>query len=360
MIAMPPGATLGVLGGGQLGRMLALAAARLGLDVHVFDPEPRSAAARVAARETCAPFADADAVAGFARACAVVTYEFENVPAEAAAITAAAGLLRPGAKALAIAQDRIDEKAFARACGAETTPHAAIETRADLDAALARLGVPAVLKTRRLGYDGKGQVWLRAPEDADAAWAALGGASGILEAAVPIARELSLIGARAADGATAFYDLCENRHEAGILRQTRAPAPAADAFAARARAIASAMLERLDYVGVLAVELFETKDGRLLVNEIAPRVHNSGHWTIEGAATSQFEQHVRAVMGWPLGDPTALGAALMTNLIGPDADRWAAFAAEPGAHLHLYAKGEARPGRKMGHVTRIARAQGER
>jgi len=354
MSALPPGSVIGVLGGGQLGRMLALAAAPLGLRVRVFTPDAGSPAGQVCEAETVAEYAELDAVRAFARGCDALTYEFENVPADTAAAAAETGTpLRPGARALDVAQDRLTEKAFVRDAGAATVDFAAVSSADDFDSAIAALSGPAILKTRRGGYDGKGQARVDTPDDLAEAFQALGGRDCILEARCAFVRELSIIAARGVDGAIAAYPLSENQHREGILWRSRAPAPATAPVAAEALRIATALAEALDYVGVLAVELFETREGRLLVNEIAPRVHNSGHWTLEGAVTSQFEQHIRAVAGWPLGEASALGESEMVNLIGDEANDWPRYAEEPGAHLHLYGKGEARPGRKMGHVTRV-------
>jgi 5-(carboxyamino)imidazole ribonucleotide synthase len=354
-----PGSTLGILGGGQLGRMLALAAAPLGLRVHVYAPDTDSPAFDVAAAHTIAAYENEAALKRFAEAVDVVTYEFENVPGPSAAILAEHTRLHPNARALAVTQDRFDEKSFVAGLGIPTAPFAAVGSEEELARALDVIGRPAVLKTRRFGYDGKGQVMLRDGADAVAAWADLGRAPCILEGFVPFEREVSVIAARGADGAFAAYDLCANEHRSHILDVTRAPAGVSQRTEEEAFAIAEAIAGALDYVGVLAVELFLVReDGgdRLVVNEIAPRVHNSGHWTIEGAVTSQFEQHVRAVCGWPLGATTRLGPVEMRNLIGSDVDAWERLLAEPGAHLHLYGKGEARPGRKMGHVTRVGPA----
>ena len=351
---LKPGARIGILGGGQLGRMLALDAARLGFDVHIFTPEDNSPAARVAAACTVAPYDDVDAVARFAAGVDVVTYEFENVPVETAKAAAQHAPLRPGVKALEVCQDRVTEKRFVNDAGIETTPWLAVASAQEAAGAVTALGVPSILKTRRLGYDGKGQQVIRNAGEAAAAFDALGGVPCILEAFAPFTREVSVVAARSADGQVAAYPLAENRHEGGILRTSIAPAPGADALAGEALRIASAILQGLDYVGVLAVELFVLEDGRLWVNEIAPRVHNTGHWTMDACAVSQFEQHVRAVAGWPLGNPAAHSAARMDNLIGDDVMRWQALASEPGVCLHLYGKGDAREGRKMGHVNRLS------
>lgn len=351
---LKPGSRIGILGGGQLGRMLAMSAARLGFDVHIFTPEDNSPAARVAAATMVAPYEDLHAVARFAAGVDVVTYEFENVPVVTAQAAAEHAPLRPGVKALEVCQDRVAEKSFVNAAGLETTLWRAIASEDEAEAAIAALGAPAILKTCRLGYDGKGQQVIREASAAREAFRALGGVPCILEAFAPFEREVSVVAARGVDGAVAAYPLVENHHEGGILRTTIAPAPGADALESDALRIATGVLAGLDYVGVLAVELFAMGDGRLLVNEIAPRVHNTGHWTMDACAFSQFEQHIRAVAGWPLGDPSPHSAARMENLIGADALRWRELASEPGACVHLYGKGEAREGRKMGHVNRLS------
>jgi 5-(carboxyamino)imidazole ribonucleotide synthase len=351
-----PGATLGILGGGQLGRMLALAAAQLGLRAHVYAPDADSPAFDVSAEHTLAAYEDEAALTRFAQAVDVVTYEFENVPGRTAEILGAQARLAPNARALAITQDRWEEKTFVAGLGIPTAPFAAAGSEEELDLALQRIGQPSVLKTSRFGYDGKGQVMLRPGIDPAAAWSDLGSQPCILEGFVPFEREVSVVAARSASGDFAAYDLCANEHRSHILDVTRIPAGVSRGTQAKAMGIAKALADALDYVGVLAVEMFLVRDGdseRLVVNEIAPRVHNSGHWTIEGAVTSQFEQHVRAVCGWPLGSTDRLGRVEMRNLIGEDVENWAEILKEPGAHLHLYGKGEARPGRKMGHVTRI-------
>ncbi len=348
---MPPGSAIGVLGGGQLGRMLALAAARLGFDVVVLEPEPDCPASRVAARTLVGAYDDDAALQDLARTCAVVTFEFENVPAavverleDLGAVTA------PGRLALATAQDRVTEKSFFRAQGIATTDFAAIERVEDIVAALRLLGPRTLLKTRREGYDGKGQTWVEGAADAQAAFARIGGRPAILEAAVPFARELSIIAVRGRDGSVACYPVGENHHEGGVLRRTLAPAAVTPATAAHAEAIARQTLAALDYVGVIGVELFELQGGALLVNEFAPRVHNSGHWTQDGCEVDQFEQHIRAIAGWPLGPTAATARVEMQNLLGSDVEDWARLAAEPHARLWLYGKREARDGRKMGHV----------
>ncbi len=353
-MTIAPGSTLGILGGGQLGRMIAVAAARLGLKVHVFNDAPDSPAFEVAARFTCASFEDQGALEAFARSVDVVTYEFENVPREAAEAVAAVTPLRPGAAALATTQDRLREKRFVADLGIATAPFRAVDDLDGLAAAVETLGRPSVLKTRRFGYDGKGQVVIREETDLAAAYAEIAGAPAILEGFVGFEREVSVVAARGVNGGFAVYDLCANTHRDQILDVTRVPAGVGPKTEDAARAIARTIGDALGYVGVFAVELFLVRDEtgeRLLVNEIAPRVHNSGHWTDAGAATSQFEQHVRAVCGWPLGDVRRLGEVEMVNLIGDDVERWPAILADPQARLTLYGKAEARPGRKMGHVT---------
>jgi 5-(carboxyamino)imidazole ribonucleotide synthase len=355
-----PGSTLGIVGGGQLGRMLALAAAAYGLRVHVYAPDADSPAFDVAARTTCAAYDDADALAAFAGQVDAVTYEFENIPRATMDLLARHAPLHPSADALSTTQDRLAEKDFVNRLGIPTAPFRPVDTPDDLARALDAIGLPAVLKTRRFGYDGKGQRILREPGDGDrnAIFAEFGGAPLILEGFVPFEREVSVVAARGADGGFAAFDLCENEHRDHILALTRVPARGVAPETVReAVEITKRIADALGYVGVLAVEMFLVRDEaeRLVVNEIAPRVHNSGHWTIEGALTSQFAQHVRAVCGWPLGDPARVGGLLveMENLIGAQAGDWRALLAEPGAHLHLYGKGEARAGRKMGHVTRL-------
>ncbi|MEZ4552450.1 MAG: 5-(carboxyamino)imidazole ribonucleotide synthase [Dehalococcoidia bacterium] len=340
---------VGVLGGGQLGQMLALAGIPLGMRFRFFEPAEESCVDGIGERVR-AGYDDLDALGRFAEGLDVVTYEFENVPV--AAVEYLATLVPhvyPPAGALAVAQDRLTEKTFLEAQGVPCPPFAAVSSEAELREAAARLGLPAVLKTRRFGYDGKGQVVLRAEADLEGAWEAGGGAPSILERFVPFEREASILAVRGRDGDIACYPLVENRHREGILRLSVAPGPHLDAgLQAEAERHARAVLEALGYVGVLAIEFF-VEGGRLLANEMAPRVHNSGHWTIEGAATSQFENHLRAVLGLPLGSTAAVGWSAMLNLIGalPDLD---AVYRMPDAHVHLYGKSE-RPGRKLGHVT---------
>ena len=340
-----------VLGGGQLGRMLGLAAIPLGVRCRFLDPVA-GAPAEAVGPLVVGPLGDPDALATVSAGATVVTYEWEGVPAEAARTLHEQIAVRPGWRALAVAQDRLEEKTAFRRLGIGVPEFAAVDDRADLDAALTAIGTPAVCKTRRGGYDGKGQFVLRSPADADAAFTALGGVPLILEALVPFDREVSVIAARGADGDVRCFPLVENLHRDGILRLSRAPAPGLDAATqAAGEAIAHRLLDDLDYVGVLTVELFDV-GGTLLANEIAPRVHNSGHWTIEGAETSQFEQHLRAVLGWPLGSPAVRGHVAMLNAIGALPPREAVLAV-PGARFHDYGK-SARPGRKVGHVTVVA------
>jgi 5-(carboxyamino)imidazole ribonucleotide synthase len=351
---LPPGAMIGVLGGGQLGRMLALAAARLGFDVTVLEPDPDCPASRVSARTITAPYDDAAALEDMARTCQVVTFEFENVPAAVVDQLEAFGAgAAPGRLALATAQDRIAEKTFLRAQGLAVAEFAQIESAADIASALPRLGSRALLKTRREGYDGKGQTWVQGPGDAQAAFDRIGARPAILEAAVPFARELSVIATRGRGGEIACYPPGENHHENGVLRTTVAPAVITPKTLEQAETIARVALEALDYVGVIGVELFELPGGALLVNEFAPRVHNSGHWTLDGCQVDQFEQHIRAIVGWPLGPTEPLARVEMQNLLGFEAEDWAKLAADPDARLWLYGKRHPREGRKMGHVNRL-------
>jgi 5-(carboxyamino)imidazole ribonucleotide synthase len=349
---LPPGSTIGILGGGQLGRMLALAAGRLGLKCHIFAPEGDNPAFQVAAAHTVARYDDEAALAAFARSVGVVTYEFENVPAATATFLDRLVPLAPNAKALEISQDRLTEKTFISSIAA-VAPFASVESAADLGAAIAKTGSLGVLKTRRLGYDGKGQTRFAAGDEPEAAFAMIGRAPAILEGFVSFEREISVIAARSWSGDIAVYDVPENQHESHILRHSIVPAKISKSTAQAARDIASRIVAALDYVGVIGVEMFVTRVEELLVNEIAPRVHNSGHWTMDACAVSQFEQHIRAVAGWPLGATQRHSDAEMRNLIGHDADDWRALAADADSCLHLYGKREARAGRKMGHVTRL-------
>ncbi len=351
---IPPGATLGMLGGGQLGRMTALAAARLGYRTHVFTPEPDSPCAQVCAEATVAEFTDHAALAAFAAAVDVVTLEWENVPPEALVMLAEHVPVRPGAGVLTVTRDRIHEKAFVNRLGIKTAPWRPVHSAADVDRAVGALGRPAVLKAARLGYDGKGQVLLRADSDPTAAWHHLGGGNpldAVVEGFVDYACEISVIVARSPDGSQRGYPTVENQHEHHILARTIVPARIAPAIAAEAENIAARIAEALGVVGLLAVEMFVTRDGQVLVNEMAPRPHNSGHWTLDACATSQFEQLVRAVCGLPLGPTDRPCDAVMENLIGDQVGRWPELVAAPGARLHLYGKREVRAGRKLGHVT---------
>ena len=350
--ALAPGATIGILGGGQLGRMLSVAASRLGFRCHVYEPGANPPAADVAHAVTTAPYEDAEALRAFAEAVDVVTYEFENVPAEALDLIESLRPIRPNRKALAVSQDRLVEKSFLRDLGLATAPFAAVDDEIDLAEALEEIGAPAILKTRRLGYDGKGQARLRGPEDAAAALAAMAGAEALLEGFVSFEREVSVIAARGLSGEVSAYDPGENEHRDGILHRTTVPARLSSAERTDAVLLAARILNALDYVGVMGVELFVTRGG-LVVNEIAPRVHNSGHWTQNGCAVDQFEQHIRAVAGWPLGDGQRFADVEMLNLIGEDVAQVPALARQPSTAIHLYGKAEARPGRKMGHVNRI-------
>jgi len=351
--ALNPGATIGILGGGQLGRMLALAAARLGLKCHVFAPNPESTAFNVVHRVTCADYSDTQALDRFANDVDVVTYEFENVPAETAAFLAARVPVRPDPKVLAVTQDRLAEKNFVGGLGIATAAFAPVAGPSELTAALDKLGAPAVLKTRRFGYDGKGQATINNAGSADAAWHAVGGQPCILEAFVPFACEVSVVAARTQDGPVECFDVTENEHQNHILKISRVPARISVEAASEARGIAEKIAQKFGYVGVLAVEMFVLGDGGVLVNEIAPRVHNSGHWTLDGASVSQFEQHIRAVVGWPLGKPIRHGRVEMINLIGDEVEDFRKWLQVPGAAVHLYGKSAIRPGRKMGHVTRV-------
>lgn len=349
---LQPGATIGILGGGQLGRMLSVAASRLGLKCHIFEPGRNPPAAQVSAQLTTAAYDDTAALTAFAESVDVITYEFENIPTSALDILEALRPVHPGREALRISQDRLTEKTFLQGLGLQTAPFAAVETIAELNAAVATIGTSCILKTRRLGYDGKGQVRLTAAADARAAICDMAGAPAILEGFIEFSHEVSVIGARGVDGQIACYDPGENVHRNGILHTTRVPTRLAASQRTDAVLIAARILNALDYVGVMGVELFVTKDG-LIVNEFAPRVHNSGHWTQNGCAIDQFEQHIRAVAGWPLGDGTRHADVEMTNLIGDDVGAAQEIAADGKAAIHLYGKAEVKPGRKMGHINRI-------
>ena len=354
MTPLPTGSTIGILGGGQLGRMLSMAASRLGLRTHTFGAGENDPASHVSLHHTRADFDDVDALRAFGAGVDALTYEWESIPVsavEAAASGMATPRVAPNLEALRTAQDRLVEKRFLRSCGLRTAEFSAVDSEAELRAALDAMGGAGVLKTRRDGYDGKGQRMIREAADVAPAWDALGGVPLILESLVEFSREVSVVAARGADGQVSPYPLTENIHRHHILHESRAPA---DGDTGEAGEAARAILGALDYVGVMGVEFFDIakKDGDagLLVNEIAPRVHNSGHWTMDAGCTDQFEQHIRAVAGWPLGSAEPLRAVTMTNVIG-EAD-WVALAADPDARLHHYGKRDARPGRKMGHVNR--------
>ncbi len=355
MSALPPGSTIGIIGGGQLGRMLSMAAAQLGYRCHIYAPEASGPAADVSARWVQGSYGDPVKLLAFADQVSVTTFEFENIDPEPLRPLSNTKPFYPPLRALEIGQDRIAEKRFAAEQGGRTAEWAEVASRADLDAAIAKVGTPAILKTVRFGYDGKGQARLRSAADADAAWEAIGGAHAILEGAVPFDHEFSLIVARDRNGSIAFWDAPDNVHKDGILATSMIPAPdVVRQQVPAARALARKIAEKLDYIGVFTIEFFAGAEGPV-INEMAPRVHNSGHWTIEGAETSQFENHIRAIAGLPLGSTALRGTKIeMQNLIGADAEKWLDYIGEPGAHLHLYGKHEARPGRKMGHVTRVS------
>lgn len=352
---LAPGSTIGILGGGQLGRMLSVAASRLGLKAHIYSNEPNAPAFDVAARATVGQYDDSNAVADFAKSVGVVTCEFENVPAATLETARHHTAVFPPPKSFKVAQDRLVEKDFVSGLGIAVAPFAAVESLADLNKGLARVKTPALLKTRRFGYDGKGQVPIHTLCEAESAWEAIGGTPAVLEGMVRFEREVSIIAVRGQDGETRFYDLVENVHQGGILATSRVPATLSGSVEFEAREIAGKIAEALGHVGVLCVEMFQREGDapHLIVNEIAPRVHNSGHWTLDACLVSQFENHVRAICGWPLGDVSRHSNAVMTNLIGADVEAWAALAAEPDTAVHLYGKAEPRPGRKMGHVTRL-------
>ncbi len=347
-----PGSTIGILGGGQLGRMLAMAAARLGFHAHVYDPDPAAPARETALQHTAAPYDDAAALARFAEAVDVVTYEFENIPPAALDVIESRAPIRPSRRSLVTTRDRLKEKTFLVESGLAVAPHAPVDDMAALEEAVRRIGLPAILKTRELGYDGKGQVRIVRQDDLAGAWETIGRAPAVLEAVVPFEKEISVVIARGGDGAMAAFDPAENLHEDGILKLSKVPATIPPALADRARAMAARVAETLDHVGVLAVEMFVTQGG-LVVNEVAPRVHNSGHWTEAVCPIDQFEQHIRAIAGWPLGRGERIADAEMVNLLGEEVLEAPRLAREPWLRLHLYGKAEIRPGRKMGHYTRI-------
>ncbi|MDR3450272.1 MAG: 5-(carboxyamino)imidazole ribonucleotide synthase [Alphaproteobacteria bacterium] len=358
MKILPPGSIIGILGGGQLGRMTALAAAKLGYRCHIFCPDENEPAVGVSAFHTKAAFEDERALEAFAKAVDVVTLEWENVPLRSMEIVARHCAVHPGAKVLAVAQDREQEKTFARSIGIGTADFAIVKSAEELDAAMKKFALPAILKSTRMGYDGKGQVKIAPGMKAGEAWAAMGAPVGILESFVDFACEVSVIVAAREDGANAAYPVVENRHKNGILDETHAPAQIDAAVAREAEHVARLLAEKLGVVGLLAVELFVLREAdaagqRVLMNEIAPRPHNSGHWTMDACACGQFEQLVRAVCGLPLGDTTPHSRAVMHNLIGDDVKKWPELLAQPNASLHLYGKSESRAGRKMGHVNVI-------
>jgi 5-(carboxyamino)imidazole ribonucleotide synthase len=352
MTRIHPGGTIGILGGGQLGRMIAQAASQLGYHCHIYCPDERSPAFQVAEKFTVAAYEDEAALLKFFGSVDVVTYEFENVPAETAALAEKHKLLRPGAKALAVTQDRLTEKDFLNESGVKTAPYKAFKTAEEFEAAFAEIGRPAVAKTRRFGYDGKGQVMVKSKRDAEAVLDVTKGAEAILEGFVNFDREISVVVARSASGDVAAFPVGENVHTNHILDTTVVPANINEVVEAKAKVMATRVANALEYVGVMAVEMFVSDaKGEIVVNEIAPRVHNSGHWTIEGAQTSQFEQHVRAICDLPLGPTDALGQVRMKNLLGEDILDYEQYLADPKAAYHHYGKHDPRPGRKMGHVT---------
>ncbi|SHH98291.1 5-(carboxyamino)imidazole ribonucleotide synthase [Marivita hallyeonensis] len=351
---LPLGSTIGIIGGGQLGRMLSVAASRLGFRCHIYEPGAEPPAGQVAHRVTTAAYDDEAALRTFGQSVDVITYEFENIPTTALDILQDLAPIHPGREALRVSQDRLTEKTFLQNLGLKTAPFADITDAESLEAALHDIGTPSILKTRRFGYDGKGQARIMAPEDAAAALADMQGAPSILEGFVEFSHEVSVIAARSLDGAVAAFDPGENVHSEGILRTTTVPARLTASQRSDAVLIAAQVLNALNYVGVLGVELFVTAQG-LIVNEIAPRVHNSGHWTQNGCTVDQFEQHIRAVTGWPLGDGQRYADVVMENLIGSDMDRVSALATDADTALHLYGKAETKPGRKMGHVNHIKR-----
>ncbi|MCO4848190.1 MAG: 5-(carboxyamino)imidazole ribonucleotide synthase [Yoonia sp.] len=343
--------TIGILGGGQLGRMLSVAASRLGIKTHIFEPGANPPAGHVSDAVTTASYDDHAALTAFAQSVDVITYEFENIPTSALDLLETLRPIHPGRQALATSQDRLTEKNFLGSLGLQTAPFATVDNAADLDAAIADIGTPAIMKTRTMGYDGKGQARIMSPQDAAQALIDMAGAPAILEGFVNFSHEVSIIGARSADGAVACFDPGENVHVDGILRTTTVPAKLTPSQRTDAVLIAARILNALDYVGVMGVELFVTPQG-LIVNEIAPRVHNSGHWTQNGCTIDQFEQHIRAVAGWPLGDGSRHSDVVMENLIGDDMDRLPELAKTTAA-LHLYGKADVKAGRKMGHVNHV-------
>lgn len=357
MAPLTPGSRIGILGGGQLGAMLAGAASEMGFQPQIYAPEPNSPAFQRAGVGICKPYEDLEALALFAKSVDVLSYEFENVPIEPLRHIETLVPVRPGISALETAQDRLTEKQFLQNVGVPLAPFRAVDSSDDLAMAVQELGLPCVLKTRRFGYDGKGQIILRVDADLSTAFEALGGKPCVLEAFVPFFAETSVIAARGVDGQVAAYEMALNHHENHILKTTTLPSGLPPKVLKQASDAAAAILQRLDYVGVMGIEFFvsgTSQTPELLVNEIAPRVHNSGHWTQDGALIDQFEQHIRAIAGWPLGNGAHHSNVIMTNLIGADVDAWQSFAADPLSRVHLYGKGETRPGRKMGHVNTVS------
>lgn len=349
---LPQGAIIGILGGGQLGRMLSVAAARLGFRTHIFEPGANPPAGDVAHAVTTAPYEDEAALRAFGSSVDVITYEFENVPTSALDLLGALAPIHPGREALRISQDRITEKDFLSGLGLTVAPYAAVDDEASMQAAVEAIGTPSILKTRRFGYDGKGQARLASPADAEQAWKDMADAPSVLEGFIEFSAEISVIAARSPTGEVACYDPGENVHEGGILRKTTVPAGVSGSLRMDGVLLAGRILNALDYVGVMGVELFVTPQG-LVVNEIAPRVHNSGHWTQNGCTVDQFEQHIRAIAGWPLGNGQRHSDVVMENLIGNDMDRVPTLAAQAETALHLYGKSDVKEGRKMGHVNRV-------
>ena len=349
---LAPGATIGILGGGQLGRMLSVAAARLGFKTHIYEPGAHPPAGHVADKVTTAPYEDEAALTAFAETVDVITYEFENIPTSALDLLERYLPIRPNRRTLSVSQDRLTEKRFLSDLGLNTAPFAAVNTLTELEEAVSKIGTPAILKTRRFGYDGKGQSRLTSQDDIKQAFDDMAGAPALLEGFVDFSHEISVIAARGLSGEVACYDPGENVHVGGILRTTTVPATMTASQRMDAVLLAARILQELEYVGVMGVELFVTTSG-LIVNEIAPRVHNSGHWTQNGCAVDQFEQHIRAVAGWPLGDGSRIADVVMENLIGDDVDQIPQMAQEPTNALHLYGKTDVKAGRKMGHVNRI-------
>lgn len=353
-LALPIGSTIGIIGGGQLGRMLSVAASRLGFRCHIYEPGANPPAGQVADQVTTAAYEDEAALRAFGGCVDIITYEFENIPTAALDLLQDLAPIHPGREALRVSQDRLTEKTFLQDLGLRTAPFADITDAASLHAALGKIGTPAILKTRRFGYDGKGQARIMSPDDAAQALDDMKGAPAILEGFIDFSHEVSVIAARSLDGAVAAFDPGENVHSDGILRTTTVPARLTASQRTDAVLLAAKIANALNYVGVMGVELFVTPNG-LIVNEIAPRVHNSGHWTQNGCTVDQFEQHIRAITGWPLGDGQRHADVVMENLIGDDVNRVPELAKTPDCALHLYGKADTKPGRKMGHVNHVKR-----